>query len=77
MEKQDEILLKAMEVGYIWYPINCPEDCFRYKIDCLYYNHKMGGKYYLYVSDGVGEIFAKDFGKTWSIDKPSNCPNEE
>lgn len=76
MEKQDEILLKAMEVGYIWYPLSCPEDCYRYKIDCLYFNLKMG-RYYLYVSDGVGEIFSEDFGKEWSIDKPVGCPNDE
>lgn len=76
MEKQDEILLKAMEVGYIWYPLGCLEDCYRYKIDCLYFNLKMG-RYYLYVSDGVGEIFSEDFGKEWSIDKPVGCPNDD
>ena len=60
------ILAKALKQGYIYYPIDVPDDCYKYKVDCMYYNY---GEYYLYVSDGVGEIFAKDYGKTWALTK--------
>lgn len=60
------ILAKALKQGYIYYPIDVPDDCYKYKVDCMYYNY---GEYYLYVSDGVGDIFAKDYGKTWALTK--------
>ena len=66
MEKQDFILLEAMEQGYVYYPIDVPDDCYKYMIDCLYYNTKMQ-KYYLYVSDGVGELFSDEYNVTWSL----------
>ena len=61
-----DILLKALKVGFIKYPLDNPEDCYQYKVDCLYYNKNMQ-KFYIYVSDGVGELFAEDYGKTWSM----------
>ena len=61
-----DILIKALKAGYVNYPLDCPEDCYQYKVECLYYNHKME-KFYIYGADGVGELFAEDFEKTWSI----------
>ena len=61
-----EILIKALKVGHVLYPLDCPDDCYRYKVECLYYNKHME-KFYIYVSDGVGELFAEDYGRTWSI----------
>ena len=66
MNKEDYILLEAMEQGYIYYPIDCPDDCFKYKIDCLYYNTRMQ-RYYLYVADGVGEVYSDEYNKTWAL----------
>lgn len=64
--KETELLLKALKAGYVLYPLDRSEDCYQYKVECLYYNKKMQ-RFYIYVSDGVGELFAEDFGKTWRI----------
>lgn len=61
-----DILIKALKAGFIKYPLDCPDDCFKYKVECLYYNQNMK-RFYIYVADGVGELFAEDYGKTWSI----------
>ena len=72
MEAELEILIKALKAGFVNYPIDCPEpeDCYRYRVNCLYYNKAMG-RFYIYVSDGVGELFAEDYGRTWSIAEES------
>ena len=69
--KIDSILLTAMSQGTIYYGnFEDPDDCFDYKIDCLYYNKNFRDEpFYLYVSDGVGEIFASDYGKEWFLSK--------
>ena len=64
--KETDILLKALEVGFVNYPLDCPDDCYKYKVECLYYNQRMK-RFYIYVTDGVGELFIEDYGKTWSI----------
>lgn len=61
-----EVLLEALKAGHVLYPLDCPDDCYRYKVECLYYNKNMK-QFYIYVADGVGELFAEDYGKTWSI----------
>lgn len=63
-----DILIKALKVGFVKYPLNCsdPDDCFEYRVECLYYNQTMK-RFYIYVSDGVGELFAEDYGKEWEI----------
>lgn len=64
--EETELLLKALKVGYVLYPLDCQEDCYQYKVECLYYNKNMQ-QFYIYASDGVGELFAKDYEKTWRI----------
>ena len=68
MNKDIEILLQAMKQGFIYYPIDDPDDCYAYDIECLYYN-KYQDKFYLYVADGVGEVYAEGFNVTWSLTK--------
>ncbi len=58
-------LFKALKQGYIYYPINCPNDCYKYKIECLY----MKPRIHLYVADGVGGCYMEDYGKTWALTK--------
>ncbi len=58
-------LFKALKQGYIYYPINCPNDCYKYKIECLY----MKPRIHLYVTDGVGGCYMEDYGKTWALTK--------
>lgn len=56
-------LFKALKQGYIYYPINCPNDCYKYKIECIY----MKPRIHLYVADGVGGCYMEDYGKTWAL----------
>lgn len=58
-------LFKALKQGYIYYPINCPNDCYKYKIECIY----MKPRIHLYVADGVGGCYMEDYGKTWALTK--------
>jgi len=58
-------LFKALKQGYIYYPIDCPNDCYKYKIECLY----MKPRIHLYVADGVGGCYMEDYGKTWALTK--------
>lgn len=58
-------LFKALKQGYIYYPINCPNDCYKYKIECIYMKPRM----HLYVADGVGGCYMEDYGKTWALTK--------
>ena len=60
------VLLKALKVGYVFYPIDCPDDCYRYRVTGMHYNPNYE-RFYISVSDGVGELFADGYGKTWSI----------
>lgn len=66
MNEELEILLKALKQGYIYYPLNNPKDCFRYRVEGLMYN-RFSDKYYIYVADGVDNLFFEDFGKTWNL----------
>ena len=61
-----EVLLRALKVGYIYYPIDDPNDCYKYRVTGMHYNPNYE-RYYIYVSDGVGELFAEDYGITWRI----------
>ena len=61
-----EVLLRALRVGYIYYPIDDPDDCYKYRVTGMHYNPNYE-RYYIYVSDGVGELFAEDYGITWRI----------
>ena len=65
MENVD-ILIKALKAGFVKYPLNCPDDCFEYRVECLYYNQNMK-RFYIYVADGIGELFAEDYRKEWEI----------
>ena len=58
-------LFKALKQGYIYYPIDCPNDCYKYKIECLY----MKPRIHLYIADGVGGCYMEDYGKTWVLTK--------
>lgn len=61
-----EVLLRALKVGYIYYPIDDPDDCYRYRVTGMHYNPNYG-RYYITCADGVGELFPEDCGKTWRI----------
>ena len=66
MNEELEILLKALKQGYVYYPLNIPKDCYRYRVEGLHYN-RFTDKYYIYVTDGVSNLFFEDFGKTWNL----------
>ena len=60
------ILTTAVKAGHIEYPIDCPGDCYRYRVRGLFYNPYFK-KFYINCEDGVDELFAKDYGITWRI----------
>lgn len=60
-----DIFLKALKQGYVYYPIDCPEDCYKYEIECVYLKPQL----HLYVADGVGGLYFEDYGKTWALTK--------